>query len=210
MTIPTVGAVRRAAAIAVVLVALGNAADALGGGDVLAISWAGGIKAAGTLALVLAAARWTGMSLGELGIRRAGLFRAALIGAGLALLIGGVSLLVLRIGPFVGGRVTYAPLRNEGVAPLLFHALIALPLQTALPEELAFRGALYAALDRLGGTPLAILGSTFIWTAAHALSHPPAFLGAVAAAGLLLALWRWACKDLVGPIIAHVIADLAL
>ena len=42
-----------AAAIAVVLVALGNAADALGGGDVLAISWAGGIKAAGTLALVL-------------------------------------------------------------------------------------------------------------------------------------------------------------
>jgi hypothetical protein len=27
---------------------------------------------------------------------------------------------------------------------------------------------------------------------------------------LLLALWRWACRDLVGPIIGHVIADLAL
>jgi len=26
----------------------------------------------------------------------------------------------------------------------------------------------------------------------------------------LLALWRWACKDLVGPIIGHVIADIAL
>ena len=35
-------------------------------------------------------------------------------------------------------------------------------------------------------------------------------LGAVAAAGLLLGLWRWACKDLVAPIIGHVIADLAL
>ena len=42
------------------------------------------------------------------------------------------------------------------------------------------------------------------------LSHPPEFLGAVAAAGLLLALWRWACKDLVAPILGHVIADLAL
>jgi len=52
--------------------------------------------------------------------------------------------------------------------------------------------------------------STALWTAAHALSHPPAFLGAVAAAGLLLALWRWACRDLVGPVIGHVVADLAL
>jgi membrane protease YdiL (CAAX protease family) len=69
---------------------------------------------------------------------------------------------------------------------------------------------LYAALDDLGGAPLAIVGSTLMWTVAHVLSHPPAFLGAVAAAGLLLAVWRWACKDLVGPIVGHVIADLAL
>jgi len=27
---------------------------------------------------------------------------------------------------------------------------------------------------------------------------------------LLLALWRWACRDLVGPVIGHVAADLAL
>ena len=69
---------------------------------------------------------------------------------------------------------------------------------------------LYAALDEAGGAPLAILGSTVAWTAAHALSHPPTFLWAVAAAGLLLALWRWACHDLVAPIIGHVLADLAL
>ena len=29
-------------------------------------------------------------------------------------------------------------------------------------------------------------------------------------AGLLLGTWRWACRDLVGPILGHVIADLAL
>ena len=77
-------------------------------------------------------------------------------------------------------------------------------------EEVAFRGVLYAVLEQLAGAPVAIIGSTLLWTVAHVLSHPPEFLGAVAAAGFLLATWRWACKDLVGPIIGHVIADLAL
>jgi membrane protease YdiL (CAAX protease family) len=80
----------------------------------------------------------------------------------------------------------------------------------SIGEEIAFRGALFAALEDLGGAPLAIVGSTLLWTLAHVMSHPPEFLGAVAAAGLLLALWRWACKDLVAPILGHVIADLAL
>ena len=88
--------------------------------------------------------------------------------------------------------------------------LAAAAVAVSIGEEIAFRGALFAALEDLGGVPLAIVGSTLLWTLAHALSHPPEFLGAVAAAGLLLALWRWACRDLVGPILGHVIADLAL
>jgi len=95
-------------------------------------------------------------------------------------------------------------------APIIPASLAVLAVIISVAQELAFRGVLYAALDEVGGAPLAIIGSTVAWTAAHALSHPPAFLGAVAAAGLLLALWRWACRDLVGPIIGHVIADLAL
>jgi membrane protease YdiL (CAAX protease family) len=95
-------------------------------------------------------------------------------------------------------------------APILPSSLVVAAVTISIAQEVAFRGALYAALDEAGGAPLAIVGSTFAWTAAHALSHPPAFLGAVAAAGLLLALWRWACRDLVAPIIGHVIADLAL
>jgi membrane protease YdiL (CAAX protease family) len=95
-------------------------------------------------------------------------------------------------------------------APLLPSSLAAAAIAISIGEELAFRGALYTSLEELGGAPLAIFGSTALWTLAHALSHPPAFLGAVAAAGLLLALWRWACRDLVAPIIGHVIADLAL
>jgi membrane protease YdiL (CAAX protease family) len=95
-------------------------------------------------------------------------------------------------------------------APILPASLALTAVTVSVAQELAFRGALYTALEQAGGAPLAIVGSTVAWTAAHALSHPPAFLWAVAAAGLLLALWRWACRDLVAPIIGHVIADLAL
>jgi len=77
-------------------------------------------------------------------------------------------------------------------------------------EEIAYRGAIFRALEEVFGPAAAILGSTAAWTLAHALSHPPAFLPAVAAAGLLLAAWRWAVRDLVGPIVGHVLADLAL
>lgn len=116
-------------------------------------------------------------------------------------ILGGLALAVVLLLP-AAVRASEAPIIPASLA--MFAVVI------SVAQELAFRGALYAALDEAGGAPLAIVGSTAAWTAAHALSHPPAFLWAVAAAGLLLALWRWACKDLVAPIIGHVIADLAL
>jgi membrane protease YdiL (CAAX protease family) len=147
-----------------------------------------------------------------------------------ALVLGGVALGVVAIGwppdqlglsrsrfglRLLGGLALGAVLllpaavRSTAV-PLLPAGLAVAAVSVSIGEELAFRGALYAALEEVGGAPLAIVGSTVVWTAAHVLSHPPAFLGAVAAAGLVLALWRWACRDLVAPIVGHVIADLAL
>jgi membrane protease YdiL (CAAX protease family) len=124
----------------------------------------------------------------------------------------GTSRLALRvIGGLALGAVLLLPAAvRSSAAPMLPASLALAAIAISIGEEVAFRGALYAALERWGGAPVAIVGSTAVWTAAHAFSHPPEFLGAVAAAGLLLALWRWACRDLVGPIIAHVIADLAL
>ena len=124
----------------------------------------------------------------------------------------GTSRFGLRLlGGLALGAVLLLPAAvRSGAAPMLPAGLAAAAVAVSIGEELAFRGALYAALEDLGGAPLAIGGSTCLWTAAHALSHPPAFLGAVAAAGLLLAIWRWACKDIVAPVIGHVIADLAL
>jgi membrane protease YdiL (CAAX protease family) len=124
----------------------------------------------------------------------------------------GTSRLGLRmLGGVALGAVLLLPAAvRPNAVPLIPAGLAAAAVVVSIGEELAFRGALYAALEDFGGAPLAIVGSTLVWTVAHVLSHPPEFLGAVAAAGLLLALWRWACKDLVGPIVGHVIADLAL
>jgi membrane protease YdiL (CAAX protease family) len=124
----------------------------------------------------------------------------------------GRSRLALRlIGGCALGAILLLPAAARASAvPLIPAGLAAAAVVVSVGEEIAFRGALYAALEDAGGAPLAVIGSTALWTAAHALSHPPEFLFAVAAAGLLLALWRWAFRDLVAPVIGHVIADLAL
>jgi membrane protease YdiL (CAAX protease family) len=124
----------------------------------------------------------------------------------------GTSRLGLRIlGGFALAAVLLLPAAvRASEAPIIPASFAVLAVIISVAQEVAFRGVLYAALDEAGGAPLAIAGSTIAWTAAHALSHPPEFLWAVAAAGLLLALWRWACRDLVAPIIGHVLADLAL
>jgi membrane protease YdiL (CAAX protease family) len=169
-------------------------------GYVVAVEWARALVsvslAAGVLALLLGGAALaltaTGWPAERLGLGRS---RMALR------VLGGLALGAVLLLP--------AAVRG-GAAPILPATLALAAIAVSVGEELAFRGALYAALEDVGGVPLAVIGSTAAWTAAHALSHPPAFLGAVAAAGLLLALWRWACRDLVAPIIGHVIADLAL
>ncbi len=102
-----------------------------------------------------------------------------------------------------------AAVRWQG-GPALGPAWSLLAVAISVGEEISFRGVLYAELEAWAGSAPAVAGSTLAWTLAHALSHPPRFLWAVAAAGLLLGLWRWACRDLVGPIVGHTLADLAL
>ena len=116
-------------------------------------------------------------------------------------LVGGIALAAVLLVPAVA-RVS--------AVPILPGALAIAAVVVSIGEEVAFRGALFAALEDVGGAPIAVVGSTLAWTAAHALSHPAEFLPAVAAAGLLLAMWRLVFRDLVGPIVAHVVADLAL
>lgn len=147
-----------------------------------------------------------------------------------ALLVGGASLCLLAWGrrpaelglglDRMGGRLLGglalgavlllpAAMRGGG-APALGPGLAAAAVVVSVGEELAFRGALQAALEEVGGPLLAVGGGALAWTLAHLLSHPPASLPAVAAAGLLLGTWRWACRDLLAPVLGHLLADLAL
>jgi membrane protease YdiL (CAAX protease family) len=116
-------------------------------------------------------------------------------------LVGGLALAGVLLLP-AAVRWTGGPV----LAPQFALAAVAV----SVGEEIAFRGVLFAALESTYGPAAAVLGSAATWTLAHALSHPPAFLPAVATAGLLLGAWRWAVRDLVGPIVGHVLADLAL
>ena len=142
-------------------------------------------------------------------------------GAALCLLAAGMSFEDLglapgRLAPRILGAAALtavlllpAAVRWTGQEPLQGgYAVMATVI--AIGEEVAFRGALFAAVRRAAGPGTAVAVSTLAWTAAHALSHPPAFLLAVAAAGVVLGLWRWYADDLAAPIAAHVLADLAL
>jgi membrane protease YdiL (CAAX protease family) len=174
------------------VVALGGMAVGLEWARVLALrtpEWQALTLLAGGLALCLLG---VGRPPAELGLERTRLPER---------LVGGLALAGVLLLP--------AAVRWNG-GPVLAPEFAVAAVAVSVGEEIAFRGVLFAALESAYGPGAAVAGSAAAWTLAHALSHPLAFLPAVAAAGLLLGAWRWAVRDLVGPIIGHVLADLAL
>jgi len=118
--------------------------------------------------VVMAKAR--GMTLTDLGLgrgtRRKGLFYG--LGAA-ALVLAGVGIaLALPITREFFFNEAYSSLRTALIA-----ALILIPLQTVLPEELAFRGVLHGTLARMGGTKAVFIGGSLLfglWHVASSLS----------------------------------------
>ncbi len=139
----------------------------------------------GVLAASVITMRAVGISAADAGIRSL---------SWRSLVFGGVAG-VLLVAP-----VWHVPSLTAASASWLFVAVVV--------EEVAFRGVLFAILRRVGGLPLAILGSTAAFTMAHVGSAPWPALALVALAGLFLGLLRAMRGDLWASGIAHFLMDL--
>lgn len=75
-------------------------------------------------------------------------------GAGYALAAVGLVLTVVAVGALLPWtRPMFLNDRYATVSGALLASMVIIPLQTVIPEELAFRGVLHGALDRAWGFP---------------------------------------------------------
>lgn len=160
------------------------------------------------------------LSAAEIGLAGRGGWRSAAVGSALALGVGLVALLVLRFPPLIDAPIRYAPIADAAPSALLLRALVLMPLDTAIPEELAFRGVLLGRLLRTGGPPRAVFVSAAAFMLWHAVIVIPTLgqtnlreelaplavssaLAAVFAGGVLFAILRLRTAHLAAPIAAH-------
>jgi uncharacterized protein len=171
--------------------------------------------------LLLAFARWRGLSWRALGLAgetaAAGLRLGALVtlavAAGLALALAVPALEPLLLDQRIAGLT---------LAGLAWQTLVRIPLGTVVLEEVAFRGVLLAAWERQAGLTAAVIGSSVVFGLWHIgptivalrINALPldgrgwlAVAGAVVAtavAGVLFCLLRWRSGSLLAPMMAHV------
>ena len=136
---------------------------------------------------------------------------------------------MLRFPPLLDGPIRFGPLADVAPGALLLRALIVMPLDTALPEELAFRGALFALLRRGHGLGRAMTLSSLAFAAWHIviviatlletnvvvepLTAALGGLGAFAAVfggGVVFALLRARTGRLAAPFAAHAAFNAAI
>lgn len=118
--------------------------------------------------LLLSVARRDGSSWAELGLGRASV-RPGLRWS--AALVGVVLLGVAVAAALPAVRPAFVDARAVGLSgtAVLVRALVRIPLGTALLEEVAFRGVLYAMLARRHGVRVAVVGSSLLFGLWHVL-----------------------------------------
>ena len=121
-----------------------------------------------TAGLLLVVARRDGCSWSELGLGRASV-RPGLRWS--AVLVGVVLVGVAVAAALPVTRPAFVDARASGLsgAAVLWRALVRVPLGTALLEEVAFRGVLYALLARRYGVRAAVVASSLLFGLWHVL-----------------------------------------
>ncbi|GEM_PF-2681518 len=117
-----------------------------------------------------------------------------------------------RLGPRLGGGAALAlaltgPALIHGVSTPLALAAVLAAASVAVTEEVLFRGVLFVLVRSTFGVVPAVVVSGTAFAAAHAAIYPISLLLLGLVVGLLLGTWRAMVNDLVGPILAHTVAD---
>jgi tRNA pseudouridine32 synthase/23S rRNA pseudouridine746 synthase len=181
------------------------------------------------LAWALAAQR---MTLAELGLDPRFVPASALAGLVLSLLAAAPPVLFILLAPlFNDGPVEAAEITGRSGAAMAYYLAFRQPVGTALFEEVAFRGVLYAAWWRAGGDRLAFWASAAVFGAWHVVitSRTVAESGVVdapvmvalgvvvslaglVAGGLIFAYLRWHTGSIAAAVTAHwlVVAAMSL
>lgn len=216
-------------AFAALLVLYGNGAAFLAGSALPKLGWLGASLGAILVVATLAWARWQKLGCAEMGLGRDRALSSAGVGLLVAVALVLPSLLVLRFPPLLGQPVTYAPLASLALGDLAVRVAFFMPLDTVIPEELAFRGVLLAALRRRFATVAAVALSALAFTAWHvvivqatlaetnlvreplfaALGYGGAF-AAVFGGGVLFAALRLWTRNLAAPLAGHWVFNAAL
>ena len=117
-------------------------------------------------AAVTAAARRSGLSASDLGLRRDRLWAGARWGGAVAAVVAG-ALAVAWAVPALHPLLDDARVQRLSPGAVAYHALVRIPLGTVLFEEVAFRGALFGALAPTSGRVRAALASSAVFGLWH-------------------------------------------
>jgi membrane protease YdiL (CAAX protease family) len=175
------------------------------------------------LALLLLWARWAGFSLAELGLAGAHARASALRGIVLGLALAVPPVAFIALAPFVTGEPVQAGEINDlSGSEMALRLAFRVPVGTALFEEVAFRGVLYASWLRATDLRRTVLGTGVVFALWHvvitfksvaesevvegapliALGYLGSLLG-LFVGGAAFALLRWRTGGVAGPFFFH-------
>jgi membrane protease YdiL (CAAX protease family) len=167
------------------------------------------LEAVVVVAIVALLARWLGVGLASLGLRRP---TAVEVG------VGALAIIVVAAGGLLLGTILAEPffgtIRLRLSEPAAIVPALALAVANGSMEELAYRGALLSWLGRAAGPSLALVGQAIVFGAAHTGTDYqgeawPVLL-AVATGGLLAGLIVRRTGSLWLPIAVHIGFDVPL